>query len=258
MTLPLRGAVSGECHRSDMLLRNALTVVHFSPVMRISDASGAGIGEFQEAIRKAYPIVELELEQVIRFSLDDSDAQPVVESLPVWRFFDDAKTFRLSLTRQTIAIETKAEGYRNRQNFAARSADIIQAIGRHFTPAKASRVGVRYINMTEDTDQEQLKALCNPRLISITGADDLVQADLAWQFLVDEGKLILRSGIVAPGSSYDPTVLDPVEVRSWYLDIDVLDDDQQDFVDEAISDRIKSQVERAHAIYRWAIESENV
>lgn len=252
MTIPLRGSITAVPYEGVKLLKRALTMVHFSPIFKITDPSGAGVADFQDRIRSAYPQAEYELEQVVQLKIEDGQFRPTQQELPIWRFFDQDKSWRVSLTRESIAVETFA-GYRGRADFIGRMTWLLAMIDDVFKPAQVKRAGARYVNLAVGDVAQTATKFCAPELVSITGTSELISADLLWRFPVDEGELQMRSGVLQPGASYDPAILDSVPERSWYLDIDVFNEENTSFEKDAIARIISEKVERALAIYRWAV-----
>src|ERR1043166_866799 len=165
MDIPLRGTPEARPIRGRRLLHRARVVAHFSPVMRIADESGAGIADFQEAVRDVYPNIELEYEQVIQFEVGPEGITPKHQRLPVWRLTDVENAWRVSLTRQSIALEVPGPSYTNWQNFADRIHDLVEKVGVHFTPAQVHRIGVRYINAAATANGSDPREECAPALV---------------------------------------------------------------------------------------------
>jgi uncharacterized protein (TIGR04255 family) len=257
VTLPLHGAISDEPYLGPRLLKRALVVVQFSPVLKIAEKSGAGIGEFQDAVRRAYPQVELEVEKLMQLEVRPDGIHPSEQEQPVWRMSDIDKAWLLSLTSQTIALETSGSTYSNWADFSDRIQFLIRRVGDFFAPAQKVRSGVRFLNLAAVDGGDDPRAICEQSLVSISGNPDLIQSDLLWRFGVDEGTLILRSGVVEANNTHDPGIMPPSSERSWYLDIDVFNNDAAAFDADAICQALLGQVRRVHAIYRWAIPDEN-
>jgi len=254
MTIPLRGPTTENQVRGRKLLLRALVAVQFSPILKIADTTGAGIADFQEEVRDRYPELTLEYEDMLQLEVRaDGVVQPHHQRLPVWRMFDETRNCRLSLTRQQFALEVKGEGYTNWADFSSRVQAVVGAITQHFKPTRVQRIGVRYVNGAS-VDGSDPRNECAKELVSISGEQDLIQSDLSWRFPVDEGFLLLRSGMLAPKTSYDPGVFDanPTD-RMWYLDIDVINERDSIFDGGEICQSILRQVKRAHEIYRWAM-----
>lgn len=255
MKIPLRGEPTDAPFAGRRLLERALVVARFTPVLRIGEESGTGIAGFQEAVRGDYPLAELEREEMIRLDLKaDGSFGSTQESQPVWRLLSIDRTWRVSLTSRSIALEVNGESYQNWADFSTRMANLIQEVAHHFAPSHRQEIGVRYVNSATVGGGNDPRLGCAEELVSITGNPDLQVADLLWHFSVDEGHLVLRSGVMPAGSSYDPNVFAPKESPNWYLDIDVVSNEVIPFEPKIINLAILSQVRRVHTIYSWAMQ----
>lgn len=255
MRLPLRGEPVSIPFTGRRLLERALVVVRFTPVLKIAEESGNGIAEFQESIRQQYPLAELEREAVMRIEMQpDGAIGASQEAQPVWRLSDIDEAWRVSLTPRSIALETTGETYKDWPDFAKRISALVDAVGKHFAPSHRQYAGVRYINAAPVDNGADPRHQCAKELVSITGDPDLELADLLWRFSVDEGHMLLRSGVMPSGGSYDPSVFTPRENPTWYLDIDVTNADSDEFDAVKINSSILAQVKRLHAVYLWAMQ----
>lgn len=255
MTLPLRGEPVSVPFAGRRLLERALVVVRFAPVFRISDESGSGIADFQEAIRGEYPLAELQYEALMRVEVqEDGSINSGQERQPVWRLHDIDKRWQVSLTTKSIALEVDGATYKDWADFAQRISLLVAAVGRHFAPSHRQYIGARYINAAPTSGVHDPRNDCANELVSITGNADLEVADLMWRFKVDEGHMLLRSGVMPPMATYDPSVFVPREVSTWFLDIDVANTETSEFDIARINDGIVAQVKRLHAVYSWAMD----
>ena len=258
MKLPLRGDPVSVPFTGRRLLERALVVVRFTPVLKIGEESGVGIADFQEAVRAHYPLADLEKEAMMRLELrPDGSVGSAQEEQPVWRLSSIDNAWRVSLTPRSIALEVNAQDYRNWSDFSSRISFLVQEAATHFAPSHRQYIGVRYINAAPVGGDDDPRLECAKELVSITGNDDLQMADLMWRFSVDEGHMLLRSGVMPASGSYDPNVYVPRDKPNWYLDIDVGNADTMPFDAGQINSSILSQVKRLHAVYIWAMQQEN-
>lgn len=254
MALPLKGHPDPIAVEGRRLLERALVVVRFTPVLTIGDEASGSIARFQERIRTIYPLFEQDFEQYMRVHVGETgDAETRREIIPVYRFIDIEKYWRVSLTTQSVALEVNASGYTSWADFSERIALLTTTVRELFSPSHVLSIGVRFLNSASAGGQDDPRHECNSALVSVTGQDGLLRADLVWQFQVDEGDLILRSGLVPPNNTYDPQFFEPRKEITWYLDIDVVRSNIAEFDDREISDSIRAQVRRLYAIYRWAM-----
>ncbi len=257
MKLPLRGKPVSVPFTGRRLLERALVVVRFTPVLKISEDSGSGIADFHEAIRQQYPLAELEHEAAMRVEVrPDGGVSSTLENHPVWRLSDIDKSWRVSLTPRSIALEAGGDTYKNWPDFAERIGALVSAVAQYFAPSHLQYIGVRYVNAARVDNGNDPRHECAPELVSITGNSDLQLADLMWRFAVDEGHLLLRSGVIPPRTSYDPNVFVPREHTNWYLDIDVSNADTSEFEAAKINASILAQVRRLHSVYLWAMQKD--
>jgi uncharacterized protein (TIGR04255 family) len=257
MTIPLRGEPDNIVFQGRRLLERALVVVRFTPVLKISEESGRGIADFQEEVRASYPLVDLEHEAIMRVEIrDEGTLETSQERHPVWRLMDIDKLWRVSLSPRSVALEVNGTGYTNWSDFAKRMSALVTAVGTHFEPSHCQYAGVRYVNAAPIKDDDDPRHECVSELVSITGNGDLELADLLWRFAADEGHVMLRSGVMSAGLTYDPQVFEPRDSRSWYLDIDVASSETFEFDVARIHDNIYAQVRRLHAIYIWSVRGE--
>lgn len=253
MSLPIRGPIPDAPYSGPKLLRRALVVIHFSPVLKIGDPSGLGIADFQDETRAEYPEIVSETEKMFQVEMRPDGLHQSELEMQLWRMYDLNRHWRTTLTRQSLALEVEGINYTNWKDYADRVHLLVEAVGKHFEPALIQRIGVRYVNAGEINGTTDPRTMCAPELVSISGEPELIQSDLLWRFPVDEGLMILRSGITEAGATYDPSVFEPTDKKMWYLDIDVLNTEQQTFDVANICAAILAQVRRAHAIYGWAV-----
>jgi uncharacterized protein (TIGR04255 family) len=252
--IPLRDDPTRPAFKGERFLERALAAIHFSPVFKIATIEANEIASFQDAIRHEYPLVQRDTENSIRLEmLPDGTLRNEKEEHTVWRFFDEKRTCTAILTSQSVGLEMNAEAYTNWTDFVTRMSRLVDEVEKQFRPALVQRLGVRYLNTGIAEGEKDPRRYCAEELTSITGNDDLTMADLFWRFDVNEGELLLRSGVMPPTASYDPNFFAPRENRSWYLDIDVVSVLEKPFAEVDIGDRLLQQAKRLHAVYYWAV-----
>src|SRR5689334_14287582 len=113
---PLSDSAPSEVPLARAPLANVLWAVNFPAILKIVDATGSGVAGFQEAIRQDYPILKQEVEHAFAFQLDDKGSfAPQAVSNTVWRFLDAKEKWRVTLGRDSLALETLA--YTSRTDF---------------------------------------------------------------------------------------------------------------------------------------------
>ncbi|WNY35392.1 TIGR04255 family protein [Curtobacterium flaccumfaciens] len=124
------------------------------------------------------------------------------------------------------------------------------------------RVGVRYLNRIVDQDvMVRLDELVKPEVLgyqALVPADatevGLVQAINQVEYNVGGGTLQVRSGVLAPGQTVDPSVA-PVSGPSWILDLDASAQVDSRFdIDDAL-ERAGRLSDTAYDLFKFVIKN---
>ncbi len=250
---PLGGPAPAEESLGRSPLVRVLAQVRFSSVLRID--TKAGVTSFQERIRTDYPLFEQTASQ--QMQIEFGAGGPALRSVanPVWRFSDAARTASLSLTTDTMTLE--ALTYEGRDRFLARWADLLMRLEEEFAPSLTLRNGLRYVNRVHDEAAlAQLSKFVSPSLVGIAQPDlrrYILQALSEALTEVEEGRLMLRWGLLPPNTTTDPAILAAVNTSSWILDIDVFSEQQRSFSGREIGHLFQTLSERAYSVFRYAI-----
>ncbi len=192
-------------------LNQVICQLRYPAILTISTTSPA---KFQDAIRTNYPWYEeqkstvgsppLDLPKEIAQLLSAVPFSPTA-SLPEHHFLTEAKTRRISLTRDFIAV-TENE-YRRWEDFRNEIELAEQVLRETYRPAFYNRVGLRYIDVLVRADLELSDApwseLLSPSFIGILGDENLAYdvQELKGESLlripdVDQGQVLLKHGLV--------------------------------------------------------------
>jgi len=257
MTSLLPPPLGGPAPTELLLVRSPLVrvvaQVRFSSVLRIDTKDG--IAAFQDYIRADYPLFESVAAQ--QMQLDIGANGPVMRSVPstVLRFSDAERTIQLSLTTDTATLE--ATTYEGRGRFLARLAKILARVEGEFAPGLVLRIGMRYVNRIEDdTALIRLPELVASNLIGVAQPElrAFVSQVLSEASIeVEEGRLLLRWGVLPPNATIDPFLLVPVNRSTWVFDVDVFSEKQRAFSGQDLSLLFQKLSERAYAVFRYAI-----
>jgi uncharacterized protein (TIGR04255 family) len=251
--IPLRGDPRRPAFKGRSLLERAVAAVLFSPVAQLGIKGSELAAAFQEEIRHKYPLLEEAVDTFLNVNVDDGKVSSGQEERRKWIFRDIDKHWTVVLMQDTIALEGRAAGYSTWGDFVARLVELLAALQKTAAPSHVLRLGVRYLNTGPASGDDDPRRVCAKQLVSITGSDDLQLADLFWVMSVDEGGLFLRSGVMPPGNSYDPSMFEPRDMATWYLDIDVSNSETFSFEPDAIEAQLLRQASRLHAVYYWAM-----
>lgn len=239
-------------------LERVLAAIAFSPVLRIGDESGAGIADFQEEVRARYPALAFEQEHAVQVQLGpDGSVTPSLSKKPVWRLFDKERAWRVSLTPESIALETERD-YRNRDDFVERLSFLTQAVARAFEPAEITRVGFRYLNVFGPSKLAGLTDFVRSEFFGFGAEPYLGQLQHSTStaiFTVPEGTLAVKHGILAKGMMHE-FMSKPVPDRRWYLDLDAWSDLSMPFDDHSLTKTASALTGRICAFFRWAMTNQ--
>lgn len=252
--LPLRGNPSFAPYAGPRLIERALAVVHFSPIAKLGEAESVLVNEFQERVRREYPLFEPLLDARVRVAVDSGgEMSAKQENVRLWQFVTTDRERKVTLTPSSLALEVQSPSYIGRVEFVEQVMVLVTALIKAAEPSHVMRVGTRILNTAAVSDGEDPRELCNPELVSISKQEGLEAADLQWHFKVDEGKMLLRSGLMPPKSTYDPHIFAERQEPTWYLDIDVASMEVRQFITHDIKNALTSLIERLHATYQWAM-----
>ena len=234
-------------------LTSVLVQVRFPEVLSIAKAEF--IADFQEHIRVGYPL-HLKDQNPILEVIGDS-IQPGVT--PNWRFLDEERKWRLSLTTNFVSLETRA--YQNRSDFVERAGTVAQALSETIKPSLITRVGVRYVDRFLGSQLEQLSSFVRPEMLGLyTGncRENLGRVLSETVGKTDVGTMAARWGFMPEKQTHEPDLMPPISAPSWFLDIDVYNEFLQPeaFNAQEIETRVAKLAERAYGFFRWVVSDE--
>jgi uncharacterized protein (TIGR04255 family) len=228
--------------------------------MKINDPAGTGIAAFQDRIRGQYPNLKQDKQQMLELTIGPSGEMPtprVVDQL-VWQFFSSDENWRVTLSHNFFGLETRT-AYVDRADFLDRLSFVCSSIHEHFEPTLRTRMGVRYVNVLRGDRFQNIEKLVRPQICPFAASpfgEHVVSTTQAAEFDVPEGRLIVRSGILAPNQVHDPTVLEIDPERRFFLDLDTVDLNQVVFSSDQIIAVSKGLTERLYSFFRWAMSAE--
>jgi len=209
------------------------------------------VAPFQGAIRDRYPILRQEFVQTLTFQNAESSPQPVQQS--VWRFSDMSDMWRVSLTSEFLAIETKA--YASREDLLDRLRALLSPLLEHVRPAHIDRIGVRYVNSISGDALSRLPELVTPPLLGMLWlplTEHIRGSASQSHFQCDEGVLLVQTGIAPAGATLDAGWVPPFMEPSWLLDMDMFTTQSTPCDRDEIIDLTRNLSRRIYAFFRWA------
>lgn len=207
---------------ADLMLGNAplalvITQVRFAPVAKMDDETY--IADFQDRIRKHYPMFSYERVAFSPVFLQAMNAGEPAPSQVFWRMFSVDGTWRVILTRDFLALETTA--YSNRADFLERWTAILEAFNTSFRDITGTRFGLRYLNRINGEELTRLDQLVRPEALAITsllGTPDVALSEA--RYSVPEGRIHARWGHLPANATHDPSIM-PVSEPTWIMDTDL-------------------------------------
>lgn len=247
------GSSIPEIPLTDPPLVNVIAQLRFPTLISIEKPTF--IADFQEAIRKSYPI--LRPERQLGASVGPGGISPG-EALTVWRFeSQDPDSWLVTLTQNFVSIS--ARKYTSRQDLLTRMKLILESLKTTLDLNVYDRIGVRYVDRLTGTHLNQIDSLINSAILGLTGnnvdlgSDEIVHSltDTLFQ-LGNSSQLRGRWGRLPAGAIYDPAV-EPSKEPSWILDLDHYSLTSGKFDTEFIGDQVAEYCNRIYAFFRWAV-----
>jgi len=253
-----------EVHLDQAPLARVLAQARFPPILAISRADR--VASFQEALRETYP--NLSRDQVHSIELADGQTPNVQQGL-IWRLADGETepAWRVSLGVDFVALETS--DYDSRDDFLARLGGVLSAVEESFSPAAASRLGVRYIDRLTGAAVERIGELIHAEILGVIQATDttdtldpslgesIVHQITEAQFRAPGGARVQgRWGWLPANATFDPNALEAVEVPSWILDLDMFTTRSQAFASEDLVTTARSFAECLYWLFRQMVTME--
>ena len=251
--LPLQGAPPPEIALPRAPLVCVIAQVRFSMtlVVRIPERVAA----FQEAIGDRYP--HLERQDIGLINLMPTQLpQPAGEAVVHWRFSDETRKWRITLTPEFIALETRA--YESRRNFLERFEGILQALEDTLAPKLITRFGIRYIDQISGEPMSNIAEMLRTEVLGVAGTLGADARQLFTELFVpaDSGDLLARWGRLPSGMTIDPNMVPPINEDSWILDLDVSKTVDSPFQTKPLVSNMSLAAERAYSVFRWMVTEE--
>jgi uncharacterized protein (TIGR04255 family) len=213
------------------------------------------IADFQEQVRGTYPITGSAPNLTLEFGPDGARQKNGTN----WRFFDENKFWRLSLTSGFLALETRAYG--NREDFVDRVASVAKALDETIHPGKMTRIGVRYVNRIYGQNYEKLSHLVREEMLGLSAEpfrSSVRRSHSETVGIAKEGNITVRWGLMPSNETHDVEMMPAINQPSWFLDTDVFQDfaPPTEFHFEKIRESTYALATRAYAFFRWTVKDE--
>jgi uncharacterized protein (TIGR04255 family) len=250
---PLTGPPPAEVPLKDAPLARVITQIRFPTIASMEKSSF--IAPFQESIRHDYPIMRQEVSTGLFLEKGVAEQR----SNTVWRFLDHKEIWRVSLGQNFLALETKE--YTSRKDLITRLLKLLTAFNTHIGTEVVDRIGVRYVDRIIEKDFSYLPSMIRPEILgTLEGIppSSIRHSIKESLFVISEegGEMLTRWGHLPPQSTVDPTLIEPINERSWLLDIDAYVVKTTPFETEALLLQTQKLAERIYSFFRWAVKDE--
>lgn len=246
---PFVDPLPSEVHLVNAPLARVIAQVRFPELLSVG--KDEFVAPFQEEIRDAYPV--LRQEQIIAVQIGP---QGVTQTPKVaWRFHDLDEKWRVTLTPDFLALETI--NYGTRTDFLQRLEVLTNALIQHMRPRLIDRLGIRYIDRLKGDAVQKVPELLRPEVSGIGGTvlnQHVKQVITESVFELPEENIITRWGYLPEQWTYDPAGIEPLDEKTWVLDIDMFSTGSIGIDAEAVREKARYYSERLYCIFRWAVQ----
>lgn len=251
---PLLGPPPQEVPLPSAPLVRVIAQVRFASILAVQGAEH--IAPFQEAIRATYPVLRQEHAQSL---LVGPQGVASGQELVAWRFADVDGTWRVSLAPEFVALETT--DYTSRTGFLERVQAVLEAVEEYVGPDVVQRVGLRYIDRVTGEALEDITKLVRPEMLGIVNSPlfqnmQHAMSDVLLNVPEDDCLLRTRWGYLPAGGAIDLNALEPIEERSWILDLDMFSSEQRPFAAVPLIEDLGRFAERLYTMFRWTVTEE--
>jgi uncharacterized protein (TIGR04255 family) len=234
--------------------------VRFSPVLRLRQEDA--VIPFQEAVRDRYPDFKAEQSVGIIITPDGVSRQESPDRL--WRFVSADDGYAIVLTTDFVALETAK--YVDVEDLCSRLGEALALVQEHYAPAKATRVGLRFLNEIRFAHKdlpEKVQEAFNPLLLGATGAPEFASAVKSARQVMEldaqENVLQVRHGLHLDGGTTvdpsSPSFQAATNSKPFYLiDMDAYVEAETNFSLEGIEEKVRMFNDQMRAFFAWAVK----
>lgn len=249
---PLFGAAPKEIPLKAAPLVTVLYQVRFPEIISIQQKPF--IAEFQEQVRSEYPML---VDEKLKTLAVNENGTTAISDESVWRFIDESKTWRMTLTSTFLSLETRK--YLSRDDFVQRLARIMGAVHETIKPSHVTRMGMRYVDRVPFNNNLSLDQMLRKEMMGIAGSEigeNVIHSVSEVACKVKEGQMLAKWGMMPKLGSHDPDIMPPIADPSWFLDLDAFVDHTSApirFEADMIRDTAADLSTRCYAFFRWAV-----
>lgn len=241
-------------------LELSLCQIRFPAVAEFDERSAAE--RIHTRLRDRYPVLRRETISAGQLQAGPGGVSVQHSQAPLWHFEEVDRDWHVSLTREFVAVSTKA--YTRRPHFVERLEQVVQALEVEPSVAACDRIGVRYVDRTGDREVlTDLSRYLNKAMHGAIDMDDSVE-DVAIVHNLSDILLELGDGVrvrsragVLPANAVPDAGLPPIDEPTWILDIDVFDERTVPF-ETRLAGRASELADVAYQMFRWSVTDDFV
>ncbi|GHG18769.1 MULTISPECIES: TIGR04255 family protein [Amycolatopsis] len=209
-----------------------------------------------ERLADDYPLYLREKE----FQLAITPRGPIQqESGTIYQFKSADQNWKVSLSQSFVTLDVK--NYTSRKDFIGRFEQVLQAVDSAVKIPFVSRIGFRYVNRIEEsdeysqlTDHVQFAALGGGAVPLAKGVE-LNHSLSEAIYKKGDVQLLARSAHLPPGATTDPAI-SAASNRSWILDLDAFQEGEIEFNTADLATKMSDLASIAYSFFRWAIDDD--
>ena len=244
---------------SDPLAR-VLVQVRFLPILMLSTEEG--VARFQDFVREDFPylLTFTQQDEISNIGSGGSIGSEVKSStVTVHHFVSKDQKSRLTLMKNALTLET-AE-YIQRERFISSFEKVLDNFFKNYQPI-VNGMGFRYVNRLPAEGEDgvpPVSELVIPQLLGVRSTFNeahCVRERFNAEVITPEGRVILNWGFSPARELHDYAVLYPVDVPTWYLDIDstTVNDSSTKLEDiDRVMEGIVKLADRGRTIFSWSV-----
>lgn len=199
-------------------LREVVCQLRFPKILKIETEVPA---DFQEQIRKEYPLYEENLPEIIPPEILKIIPSEFAGRLPrqtrTYNFHSKDRKWRVGFTSGFIALTTFE--YDRWGNFFSRMQSLLNIFKEIYEPAFFTRIGLRYINLIEPSainiEDVHWRNLINPEIVSFLGSPELEETEILESVQLtkinlgqDQGQVQIRQGLASDEKDNEGYLID--------------------------------------------------
>jgi len=244
-------------------LERVIAQVKFPPI-HLAEKKGIHVG-FHELIKREFPYCTPERLLQIAWAPEGGELKQMEAQNVSFRFASADKQWELVLADDFISLVCTR--YDTRDEFVQRLRLAIDIAANHFGIAYWGRLGLRYINRgprSEDRARDQFQQMLKAEYRGIPGTtllDGMTNCLFSAEWNFGGVFAAVRHGLLAAGTTYEPSGVPPWAKEGWILDIDVFLNPErsgqvESFTADTVCAKFSELADREYCIFRELVTPE--